>query len=498
MKSFKYYNLIKDGDNHVLILSLNEFNEEFSHEVNRDETIDKNLVEDIKTFVKNKFPNIKISLAKVMIGTTVIFTVPLGGIAIAESNYTVQSGDTLWKIANRLGVTVDKLKNYNNLSSDTIYIGQNLKIPSTDTVNIVINDKYINISPDPYIINGTTYVPVRAISEALGASVWWNSESNTVGINKDDNNIAFIAGSSVARVNGVQTTIQPTKLINNTTYVPVRFIPEALGLYVNWDEKTNTVSIAEHKINTYVVAAGDSLWSLAKKYNTSVTALKAANSLASDTIYVGQRLTIPINQIENGTPSVTYTSHTIKQGDNLWDLSIYYGIPLTELLKVNNLSQYSTLTIGQNLTIPVHSIPVKSTVSEKHGELLDWWTEAQYVFTINDVAKVTDFQTGKTFYVKRTIGANHADCEPLTVKDAEIIKEVWGGEYSWTSRAIIVEIDGRRLAASMSSTPHDIQYITDNNFNGHFDIHFLNSTRHSDGLITESHQIQIKIAAGVA
>jgi hypothetical protein len=145
----------------------------------------------------------------------------------------------------------------------------------------------------------------------------------------------------------------------------------------------------------------------------------------------------------------------------------------------------------------VHNIAVQERVSEKHGEYLDWWTEAQYVFPINKVATVTDFQTGRTFKIKRTTGAFHADCEPLTARDAAIIKEVWGGSYSWTERAVIVVVDGRKIAASMSSMPHDVEYIKDNNFNGHFDLHFRNSTRHKDGMISQAHQAQIRIAAGV-
>ncbi|OEF99884.1 glycosyl hydrolase [Vulcanibacillus modesticaldus] len=261
------------------------------------------------------------------------------------------------------------------------------------------------------------------------------------------------------------------------------------------------------KQTTYTVVSGDTLWKIASRFGTSVLALKQINNLTSDRIHVGQKLTIPT--VENtatqnkGTqetytkPTVTYITHTVSKGDNLWDLSIRYGIPFTELLSVNKLTQNSTLTLGQKLTIPVHHIPVKPVVSEKHGELLDWWTEAQYVFPIGKVAKVTDFQTGRTWYVKRTIGANHADSEPLTAKDAAIIKEVWGGTYNWNKRAIIIEVDGRRIAASMTSMPHDIQYIKDNNYNGHFDIHFLNSTRHKDGKMTESHQKQVRIAAGV-
>jgi hypothetical protein len=170
---------------------------------------------------------------------------------------------------------------------------------------------------------------------------------------------------------------------------------------------------------------------------------------------------------------------------------------MSELLRANNFTESTSLSIGQVIRIPVHSVPVTSVPGPQYGEYLDWWTQAQYLFTINKTARVIDFQTGRSFYVKRTIGANHSDSEPLTSQDAAIIKEIWGGTYSWKTRAVIVEVDGRRIAASMTSMPHGIEYIGDNSFDGHFDIHFLNSTRHNDGTVDPYHQTQIKMAAGV-
>jgi hypothetical protein len=61
---------------------------------------------------------------------------------------------------------------------------------------------------------------------------------------------------------------------------------------------------------------------------------------------------------------------------------------------------------------------------------------------------------------------------------------------------VIVEVDGRRIAGSMTSMPHSIEYIADNDFTGHFDIHFLNSLRHKDNRIDPDHQKAIKVAAG--
>jgi len=77
-----------------------------------------------------------------------------------------------------------------------------------------------------------------------------------------------------------------------------------------------------------------------------------------------------------------------------------------------------------------------------------------------------------------------------------MIKDIWGGSFSWSVRPVIVEVNGRRIAASMTSMPHSIEYIANNDFNGHFDIHFLGSLRHKDNLIDPDHQEAIKIAAG--
>ena len=300
--------------------------------------------------------------------------------------------------------------------------------------------------------SGTVYVPAREIANALVGTVWWNGSSKTVGINKGSTKIAFVIGARTARVNGRSVGMPPSYIINGVTMVPVRFLTEALGQSVSWNGATRTVNISNSEQNS-----------------------PAPN-----------------------TNTVSYQEYTVKSGDTIWDLSIKFGLPQAELLKVNGLTMNSHLYIGQKLTIPVHHIAVQATVSERHGEYLDWWTEAQYVFPINKVATVTDFRTGRSFQIKRTIGANHADCEPLTANDASIIKQIWGGSYSWAERAVIVSVDGRKIAASMSSMPHDIDYIKNNNFNGHFDLHFKNSTRHYDGAMTPAHQQQVRIAAGLA
>jgi len=480
---FSHYRLTEDKNNngYILTLYLDPNLTEFSKEISSMDDDQKEAVlgEKVKDFIKDNFKNVKINAVKIMLGSMLVATISLATPAIgANAAQPAQS------LASQAVVQNDK---------------------------IIINGKQYNFTRTPLVINGTTYVSVDDIPGMFNAQVWWNSQSQTVGINKDNTQIAFILGSSKARVNGKQVQMDPSFVYNGKTMVPLRFVAENLGMQVIWDKSTKTITV--FSLNsatgtlTYTVKSGDTLWKLANQYNTTVHELKSLNNLSGDIIYVGQLLKIKPNAKDqkNTEPlktqnenTVTYITHTVQAGDNMWDLSIKYGIPMTELLKVNNMNESTVLYIGQKITVPVHHIAVKERVSEKHGEYLDWWTEAQYVFPINKVATVTDFQTGRSFKIKRTTGAFHADCEPLTSKDAAIIKEVWGGSYSWQERAVIVEVDGRKIAASMASMPHDIDYIKDNNFNGHFDLHFRNSTRHKDGKISEAHQKQIRVAAGVS
>jgi hypothetical protein len=150
-------------------------------------------------------------------------------------------------------------------------------------------------------------------------------------------------------------------------------------------------------------------------------------------------------------------------------------------------------------------------------EVLDWWKQAKGVFKTGMTVVVQDVRTGKTFKIVRTMGSNHADCEAASKGDADTIKSIWGG-FSWDVRPVIINVGGRRLAASMSSLPHagvdsapafavvnnrsegygtgeNLDVVKGNGMNGHFDVHFLNSTRHKDGKIDPRHQAAIQVAA---
>lgn len=106
--------------------------------------------------------------------------------------------------------------------------------------------KYDNVLPK--IVKDRTLVPIRAITEALGATVEWDGETGKITISKDGNEIILTLGSNEVIVNGevIEYDTAP-ELENDRTMVPIRIIAEALGAVVDWDEDSHTITIEEKK-----------------------------------------------------------------------------------------------------------------------------------------------------------------------------------------------------------------------------------------------------------
>lgn len=186
-----------------------------------------------------------------------------------------------------------------------------------------------------------------------------------------------------------------------------------------------------------------------------------------------------------------YQSLTVRRGDTLWDLARDHGVSVEELARVNGLADPSSIRPGQLLQLPGGG----SSGSDYRPELV-LWEEVNSLFPHMAVATVVDVKTRLSFHVRRYYGHFHADVEPLTEADTKVLRAIYGGRFSWERRAIIVNIKGRRIAASMNGYPHGGSSITNNGFDGHFCIHFLGSRLHLDGTIHRSHQEKVLEAAG--
>lgn len=116
----------------------------------------------------------------------------------------------------------------------------------SEEIKIYVNGKKIDPDVKPVIIDDRTLVPVRAIFEAIGVNVTWDSETKTVLSSKDDTIVTMQIGSKNIFVNeNVKEIDVPAQIINDRTFVPVRAVSESYGLAVSWDMDTKTVTITE-------------------------------------------------------------------------------------------------------------------------------------------------------------------------------------------------------------------------------------------------------------
>ena len=207
------------------------------------------------------------------------------------NTYVVKKGDSLYSIANSFGVSLEALKNANGISGNLINIGQVLTIPTAS-----------NKTPGDYVV----------YTVKKGDSLWSIANTYNVSVNDivDYNNL----GTTMLQI-GQQLLIP-----NGSKFSP--------------DDKNGI---------TYIVKSGDSLWSIAKKYNVSVDSLKSINNLNSNLLSIGQELVIP--QTEE------YKTYIVKSGDSLWKIARDNDVNVNDLIALNNLNS-TVLQIGQQLLIP--------------------------------------------------------------------------------------------------------------------------------------------------
>lgn len=109
-----------------------------------------------------------------------------------------------------------------------------------------IDGKTVSNDVAPKIVNDRTMLPIRFIAEALGAKVDWIEESQTVKITAENIDISLVIGEDFATVNGEKIDLDsPSFIENDRTYLPIRFVSEKLGADVKWDDATQTVNITK-------------------------------------------------------------------------------------------------------------------------------------------------------------------------------------------------------------------------------------------------------------
>ena len=285
--------------------------------------------------------------------------------------YTVQSGDTLWGIANTHDTTVNNLKQINDLTSDTIYVGQVLKLKQQSMTQ--------QGSSQPSQSNSSDFYTVKT-----GDSLWKIAMGNDLTVDhlKQMNNLTTntIYVGQQLRIKEGQTNSQPSQSNSQTN-----------------QSSQNT--------GTYTVKAGDTLWGIANDHDTTVNALKQNNHLNSDTIYVGQVLSLgqatstsshSQSSASAQSSSPTNGTYMVKAGDTLWSIANANDMTVAQLKQKNDLSN-DTIYVGQTLNVSsAKSASTTSTASAtytvKSGDSL-WKIASANVTTVNQLKALNNLSS---------------------------------------------------------------------------------------------------------
>jgi len=149
---------------------------------------------------------------------------------------------------------------------------------------------------------------------------------------------------------------------------------------------------------SHVVVSGDSLWKLAKKYDTEVRIIKEINYIDSYLLSINDTLLIPLSKSKSNN-FIPYEMHIVSEGDTLWDLSKKYNIDIEDLIRMNSLKKDSYLQLGQQLTIGNKNIhrnieSKKRTIlySVKQGDNL-YKISDLFDVTVESIKEINDFET---------------------------------------------------------------------------------------------------------
>ncbi|MCR8987597.1 N-acetylmuramoyl-L-alanine amidase family protein [Brevibacillus laterosporus] len=145
-------------------------------------------------------------------------------------------------------------------------------------IQLRIEGRSVNAEVPPLISNGRTLVPVRVIAEGLGAKIDWNQQERKAKITKDNREVILQLSSKKAYINGKAQTLEATpELINNRMLLPLRFVGEALGATVGWDNDSRTV-IVNQPVQTQI--NGQSLPATEKVYHWEDKVLLPVKTIA--------------------------------------------------------------------------------------------------------------------------------------------------------------------------------------------------------------------------
>jgi hypothetical protein len=131
---------------------------------------------------------------------------------------------------------------------------------AADSVRVMLDGADLTFDAQPRIVGGRTMVPMRAVFEAMGASVEWDGAARTVTSRKDGTVISLTIGKAAAMKDGAFIALDAVPVIfENRTFVPLRFVAESFGADVEWDGDLRLVIITGDKAVNVLPSEDESL-----------------------------------------------------------------------------------------------------------------------------------------------------------------------------------------------------------------------------------------------
>lgn len=294
-----------------------------------------------------------------------------------EVIYALRNKDTLAKsISNNLedaGLTINKY--YQRRSeADTSKDYYDIQKDTGNIETIVI--KYGNVDNSAEVNNlKNNYqkyaeAVVKALTNYQGISYGATTSGNIYTVKKGE--------SLYSIASKFNTTVNDIKSANNL---------KTTNLSIG-QELIIPVSIISEGVQTYVVQKGDSLYSIANKFNTTIDNLKKLNNLYSNLLSIGQKLIVSGEEKETNE---NYAIYTVKSGDSLYQIAIKYNTTVDEIKKLNNLSS-NLLSIGQSLKIPSTSSENYTIYTVKRGDSL-YQIAIKYNTTVDEIKKLNNLSS---------------------------------------------------------------------------------------------------------